>query len=273
MKTHQSFVTNAGAEEKIKCLLVNNGLQNIDVFAYDDVDSTSTRAKLFAKNRVAGITPAIFISRAQSAGRGTRARTFESPAGAGLYMSLLFSENMISGDPTHLTSYTAVVAARAIFALSRGKIKPKIKWVNDIVVADKKLGGILTESSFSASGERFFIVGIGINLESAPHSEQVKSLMTTLSECGAKIGAFDLLCEITRSFFASLDMFDKEQITEEYKSLCSIIGRRISISGVTDGCFATAIDIDDDRALVVKCDDGLIKKYYSGDVTIRLKGN
>ena len=109
------FARNARREEEIKCYFANNCLQNIEVFAYETVDSTNTRAKLYAKSCGAGLTPAIFISRAQSAGRGTRARTFESPFGAGLYMSVLLPQNMVLGEPTHLTSYTAVAVSRAIF--------------------------------------------------------------------------------------------------------------------------------------------------------------
>jgi len=268
----ESFARNLLAEENLKRDLANKGLQNISLFAYDTVDSTNTRAKLFASSRVAGISPAIFISRAQSAGRGTRARTFESPEGAGLYMSILLPGSAASKNPQLLTSYTAVAVSRAIFSASGGKIKPRIKWVNDIVLSDRKLGGILTEAAYNDRGERFFIVGIGINLSPAAHSDEVLSLMTTLFECGFKIDAHELLCHIACEFFSSLDTYDSDVITEQYRALSSLIGRRVEISGIDDGCIATAIDIDNNRAIVIRRDDGSIKKYCSGDVSIRPKG-
>lgn len=269
----ESFARNFHREDEITCIFANNDLQNISVFAYDTVDSTNTRAKLFAKSCVAGISPAIFISRAQSAGRGTRARTFESPDGAGLYMSLLFPENMLNSDPIYLTSYAALTVSRAISLLSDGKIEPKIKWVNDIVIADKKLAGILTEASLSDSGEKFFIVGIGINLMTANHSNEVLGLMTSLSEHGVEIDTYELAASITRAFFSSLGEFGSPKITEEYKSLSSLISRRVCITGTDCGCVGTAIDIDENRAIVIKLDDGSIKKYFSGDASIRPTGD
>ena len=267
------FARNARREEEIKCYFANNCLQNIEVFAYETVDSTNTRAKLYAKSCGAGLTPAIFISRAQSAGRGTRARTFESPFGAGLYMSVLLPQNMVSGEPTHLTSYTAVAVSRAIFKESCKKLTPKIKWVNDLVINDKKLGGILTEASFTDLGEGFFIVGIGINLKDGEHTNEVRQLMTSLDECGVSYNETSLTFAIVNEFFTSLEIFDSDFITSEYRALSSLIGRAVTVSGTENAHRATVIDIDNDRAILLQLEDGSIKKYFSGDVTIRPQGD
>ena len=272
MKPTTAFARNLAKEEEISRILANKGLQNIAVFAYDLTDSTNTRAKLFAERSVAGVTPAIFISRAQSAGRGTRARAFESPVG-GLYMSILLPKSTLNGNPQSLTSYCAVIAARACEAATGGKVSPKIKWVNDLVVSDRKLGGILTESAFTDSGERFFIVGIGINLFPAPHSEPVLGLMTTLCDEGASISDTELLSYITAEFFSSLDTFDSDSVTREYVERSSLIGREVEISGTEHSGFATVHSIDYDRAILLKFSDGSIKRYYSGDVSIRPKGD
>ena len=273
MERYEFFARNARREEEIKRDFANNCLQNVDVFAYETVDSTNTRAKLYAKSCGAGLTPAIFISRAQSAGRGTRARTFESPHGAGLYMSILLPQNVLFGKPTNLTSYTAVAVSRAIFKKSEGKLTPRIKWVNDLVVNDKKLGGILTEATFTDSGEGFFIVGIGINLKNAEHSDEVRALMTTLEDEGAPCEENSLILAVVKEFFTSLEIFDSEPITMEYRALSSLIGRRVTVSGTNDGCRATVIDIDNDRAILLKLEDGSIKKYFSGDITLRPEGD
>lgn len=272
MERSESFARNFCKEEEIKRIFANNSLQNIGVFAYDTVDSTNTRAKLFAKNCDAGVSPAIFISRAQSAGRGTRARTFESPFGAGLYLSILLPKKMIHGEPMHLTSYTAVIVSSAIERITEGKLAPKIKWVNDLVVCDKKLCGILTEAAFCKCEDAFFIVGIGINLKRGEHSPEVRSLMTSFEDLGIEVDEQALLLATVKSFFSSLDKFDSDEITEKYRSLSSLIGRRVNVSAGNDVITATALTIDNDRAIVIRLDDGSIKKYFSGDVSLRPKG-
>ncbi len=273
MEKSWSFAINAEMQTEINRIFANNGLQNVAVFAYDTVDSTNTRAKLFAKSCGAGLTPAIFISRAQSAGRGTRARSFESPLGAGLYMSILLPAHLVPKNPSHLTSYTAVAVSRAIEGVTGGAVKPLIKWVNDLVVADKKLGGILTEASFTDLGEGFFIVGIGINLKDGEHTNEVRQLMTSLDECGVSYNETSLAFAIVNEFFTSLEIFDSDFITSEYRALSSLIGRAVTVSGTENTCRATVIDIDNDRAILLQLEDGSIKKYFSGDVTIRPKGD
>ena len=272
MEKSWSFATNAEMQAEINRIFANNGLQNVAVFTYDTVDSTNTRAKLFAKSCGAGLTPAIFISRAQSAGRGTRARSFESPLGAGLYMSILLPAHLVPENPAHLTSYTAVAVSRAIEGVTCGAVKPLIKWVNDLVVADKKLGGILTEASFCDNGEAFYVVGIGINLCPAPHSDEVSAIMTTLADLGAPVSYTDFLCAVASEFFSSVSEYGSDRVTAEYRALSSLIGRQVILSGTEDGCIATVTDIDNDRAIVLRKDDGTLKKYVSGDVSIRPKG-
>ena len=173
MEKSWSFTTNAEMQAEINRIFANNGLQNVAVFAYDTVDSTNTRAKLFAKSCGAGLTPAIFISRAQSAGRGTRGRSFESPIDSGLYISFLFYPDLSAVDAAHLTTYAATRVCRAIDRISEGTAEaPRIKWVNDIYIGEKKLSGILTEGAPDEQGNLCYaVVGIGINLKSGALSK------------------------------------------------------------------------------------------------------
>ena len=259
-------------KEDIKNVLVNNTLQNVAVHEYGITDSTNTRAKLFAKNRcVEEKTPAIFLSRAQSAGRGTRGRGFESPIGAGLYISYLIYPDC-SVSAADITTYAAVACCRALEKIGAADgLKPRIKWVNDIYVGARKLSGILTEGELDESGKlKYAVVGIGINLRRGEHSHEVASIMTTLEDEGVSVSFEQLYEVLTEEFFSALAKAGTAEIMKEYRDLSMLIGRAVRI--VTGGrqYDERVTDIDSDGALITQDVHGNVKKYISGDVSVRL---
>lgn len=245
------------------------GLPRPHVFCYDLTDSTNTRAKLFAESgESSGKAPAIFFSRAQSAGRGTRSRIFESPEGGGAYVSFLFyPEGQVGG--AGLTAYAAVAAARAVDSLSEGRLNTKIKWVNDLVINDRKLGGILSECKLSDGGYEYAIVGIGINTKEGEHSDEVSGIMTCLASHGVYTEPWDVALALTKEFFSRLFEADGRATLDEYRRRSSVIGRRVTLyrpDGVKD---VTVTGIEDDGSITVLEDGENIKSYNSGDVTVR----
>ena len=244
-------------------------LQKPHIFCYDLTDSTNTRAKCFAESgENVGCAPAIFFSRAQSAGRGTRSRTFESPQDAGAYVSFLFYPERLPGG-AGITAYAAVAAARAVDSLSGGRLTTRIKWVNDLVINDKKLGGILSESRLNGDGCDYAIVGIGINLRTDGHSPEVTDIMTSLADVGVDTTPHELALALTREFFAHLEEAGEESTLEEYRSRSSIIGREVTLSRSEKSEAVHVIRIDGDGSLIVKDKNGCEHKYNSGDVSIR----
>ena len=98
--------------EEILRIFENLRLRKPHIFCYDETDSTNVRARAFAESgENVGRAPAIFFSRAQSAGRGTRGRTFESPSGGGAYVSLLFYPDRLPSG-VGITAYAAVATAK-----------------------------------------------------------------------------------------------------------------------------------------------------------------
>ena len=246
-------------------------LHGVRAFFYEKTDSTNTRAKLFAENEgKVGASPAIFFTRAQSAGRGTRARTFESPEGAGLYVSFLLYPTLSGKDLLSLTTYAAVAVCRAVEKISAHSLSPRIKWVNDITVNDRKLCGILTEGKISPSGEcEYAIVGIGINLADGEHSEEVRAVMTTLAECGVKVTPDTLAEVLTEEFFEHLNELGTPGCEAEYISRSSVIGRRLRITSPHGTEYAVATGIGEGCSLICKDESGNEKEYISADVQIR----
>lgn len=257
-------------KQTIKDALVSFGLQNAPVFEYEITDSTNTRAKLFANSRAAEErTPAIFVSRAQSAGRGTRGRAFESPLGGGLYLSILIYPELSAPDATGITALAAVGCCRALDKLLGDEVVG-IKWVNDIYSGEKKLAGILTEGAVDTVGrQKYAVIGIGINLCDAEHSDEVREIMTSVEELGFEIDPAELAAEICKQIFELLPTVGTESLRAEYKGRSVILGKQIEIR-TCEGIFSEiAVDFDEKLSLVTESSDGKIKKYVSGDVSVR----
>ena len=258
-------------ENEVKTLFESHNLSTPDVFFYEITDSTNTRAKLYAENRDKDDRrPAVFFSHAQSAGRGTRGRSFESPAGGGVYISFLIYPEGGVCDSLALTTYAAVSVCRAVKKIS-DKIDPKIKWVNDVTVGGKKLSGILTEGRIEDGKTVYAIVGIGVNTNPAEHSPEVESIMTSLQDHGVSTSADEVAKTLTEEFFLNLSDAGSKKILDEYKSLCSVIGKEVNITDYNGTKTETVADIDSDFSLITRDKDGIIHRYISGDVSIRHK--
>ncbi len=269
IKVQSNRNDNKRLNDSFDTVFANNSLQKPLIFSFDEVDSTNTEARIYAEGEGAGLCDAaVFFSRVQRAGRGTRMRSFESPRG-GLYMSLLIFGASCDRLMPHATALAAVAVCRALRRV-RPDIDAKIKWVNDITVNDKKLSGILCESSLDEyGGAKYIIIGIGLNIEPGEHSEEVLSIMTTLFELGVKASAEELCAIITEELLLHFDK-EKTDIMNEYRRLSSLVGRDVTVFSSDENYIATALAIADDGALVCKKDTGEIVNLVSADVSVRV---
>lgn len=260
-------------KKRLEKVFVNKDLRDFAVFVYDETDSTNTRAKLFAENADAGA--AIFVSRAQSAGRGTRARAFESPADKGVYISFLIKPEMPLSEALIITSYAAITVCHTLEKYSHTPDFAKIKWVNDIYAGQRKLAGILTEGKASEGGMcEYAIVGIGINIQRGAHSEDVDKIMAALCDFGLDISFEELCVALSEEFFSSLHLLDnKTEIMREYRHLSCLIGKSVIVSCDGEEREELAFDIDESGALITKDKNGNLKRYISADVSAKPKSN
>ena len=131
---------------------------------FPTVNSTNTLAKELAQAGAPHGT--VLIADAQTGGRGRMGHSFHSPAGSGIYLSVILRPNCHASQLMHLTCATGVAMCSAVKATTG--ITPGIKWTNDLVCGTNKLGGILTELSLEPDGHvRYAVVGIGINCNQA----------------------------------------------------------------------------------------------------------
>ena len=236
---------------------------------FESIDSTNTRAKELAFQGAPHGT--VLIADHQTGGRGRRGRSFHSPAGSGIYMSVILRPHCPASELMHLTCAAAVSLCDAVE--NSCSFRPGIKWTNDLVYGARKLAGILTELGFDRQGNvDWAIVGMGINCtqEESQFPEEIRSIAGSLSSVsGNPIDRTKVAAAMMDAMYR-MDLAAKEKILTQYRTDCVTLGKEVSVvraDGIIHHC--TALDIDEEGALIVRHDDGRLEAVSSGEVSIR----
>lgn len=238
---------------------------------YDCIGSTNDRAKELALQGAPEGT--VVLADRQSAGRGRMGRSFHSPGGMGVYMSVILRPQCKPSDLMHLTCATAVAMCDAI-RQSTG-LEAGIKWTNDLVFEKKKLGGILTELALAPDGTvSHAIIGIGINCCQQPEdfSGDIRpiaaslSMVTgnTVSRAAVAAAMITALCNTQRKLLS-----EKEAIMDAYRRRCVTLGQDISLVRGDEVRHGKALDVDPDGGLIVEFGCGKTETVTSGEVSVR----
>lgn len=239
---------------------------------FDTISSTNTHAKAMATQGAPQGT--VVFAGSQTAGRGRMGRTFVSPNGTGIYMSVILRPNCPPAQLMHLTCATAVAVCDA--AENTLSFRPGIKWINDLVWEGRKLAGILTELSIDpkTSLVDYAVIGIGINCNQAPgdfppelqdiacSAAMVSGLPIDPSRLAAQV--IVELERMNRELFTT-----RSQVTERYRQNCVTLGKEVAVLGPERQQNGTALDITDDGALLVRYDNGHTEAVNSGEVSVR----
>ena len=239
---------------------------------FDTIDSTNTRAKQLASQGAPEGT--VLIADHQTVGRGRRGRSFHSPAGTGIYMSVILRPGCKPEELMHLTCAAAVAMCDAVETACG--LRPGIKWTNDLVVGHRKLAGILTELGFAPDGTvDYAVIGVGINCSQSESDfpEEIRSIATSLKDVtGKQIDRAKLAAAMVESFrhMSQILFACKDDLMQQYRQDCVTLHKEISVV-TADGSarHGTATDIDSAGALVVRFDDGTTETVSSGEVSIR----
>lgn len=236
------------------------------------VDSTNT----YLKNRASALPDGYaVIADCQSAGRGRRGRNFHSPAGTGLYMSVLLHPTLPLDRMNMITVAAAVATCESIAEVAG--FKPDIKWVNDVLMHGKKLCGILTEASVEAETGQlsYAVLGVGINIR-APQDglpEDLQNIVGCLEDFTPHPVRRNALAA---SFFNHIESCYQmivsnhtDTLIDRYRSWIHFLGEPITI--IQNGCKqpATAIAIDQNGHLVID-QAGQQSTILAGEISIRL---
>ena len=197
-------------------------------------------------------------------------RTFQSPSGKGVYMSILLRPSCPATELMHLTCAAAVAMCDAVQAVTG--LRPGIKWTNDLLFQKQKLGGILTELAFSGRGTvDYAIIGIGINCNQtvADFSPEIQDIAASLSMVTQQdVDRFRLAAAMMESLWR-LDLSQKEALLSSYRTDCVTIGQEISLVRGSEIRHGKALDINANGALIVQFSDGNVEAVDSGEVSVR----
>jgi len=234
------------------------------IYYFDNLSSTMDIAtQLGIKGLPEGT---LVLSEAQSRGRGRLGRNWLSPKYKGIYLSLILRPKILPVQTPILTLLAAVSVCEAIKEVAG--LDARIKWPNDIILSNKKLGGILTELNAEMDEVRFIIIGIGINVNNDKNT-LIPTATSLREEKKAQVNRITLLKEILRKLETNyLILQDKgsEVISEKWRVYAITLGRRVKIICQKKHLEGQAIDIDNDGALLLRLDSGLIERVTSGDI-------
>jgi len=208
----------------------------------------------------------VVCAESQHRGRGRLGRGWFSPKSKGIYLSIVLRPTFEPSQTPKLTLLAAVAVAEAI--RENTGINCQIKWPNDILVNEKKLGGILTELNAEMDRTKFVILGIGINVNTKKASLPPKA--TSLKEEKKEtVSRVELTREILKQIDSFYSLFQKEgfsPIVKKWKHLSSTLGKRVKVTSQNKQVEGEALDIDKDGSLLIRKDSGFIEKIYAGDL-------
>ncbi len=238
----------------------------------DEVSSTNTLAKQLAADGAPHGT--VLVADCQTAGRGRLGRSFASPAGVGLYLSVILRPQVPPMELLHLTAMSAVATAKAVEQVA--DLEVGIKWTNDLVVGRHKLAGILTEMSLEAeSGTvNYAVVGIGTNCNHKKEDfpEEIQEIATSMAiKQGEPVDRNHYTAAL---ILALAEMYDglfsqKKPWMAEYADRCITLGKDVQVVRGNSTRLGKALSLDENGGLLVAYEDGTQEYVNSGEVSVR----
>lgn len=237
----------------------------ISKLVFDSIDSTNTEA--LKQARQGADEGLCIVARQQTEGRGRHGRTWVSEKDAGLYFSIVLRPKL---DARYLSLITLMTGVAVHDTLQEFGLKPDIKWVNDVLVNEKKICGILAEATETDKGLAV-IVGIGINLKSTNFPPEIAGIATSIESELGTLAADDLTETLTKFLVYFYDILQSEngpaEIINEWRRRSTyfsgkpvrVVLENETINGVTDG-------LEPNGALRVVTSDGCVTIVQTGDV-------
>lgn len=235
------------------------------------VPSTNEIAKALAMNGCGN--GLVCVAEEQTGGKGRLSRGWFSPAGGGIWFSLVLQPNFRPEEASKCTLLAAVAVVKAVN--SYPGVEARIKWPNDILLEGKKLVGILTEMSAEFGHINYIVTGIGINVcvprEQVP-KDLVDSAISLADVCHTPIVRAELLARVLENFeelYEEILEHGFAPVFDVWREYSATLGQQVKVIA-PDGTYeGKAVDIDEEGLLIVDRGDGRIEKVVAGDVSIR----
>ena len=242
---------------------------NVNVVHYKEVDSTNAEARRLSKEGAeSGL---VVTAKKQTAGKGRRGRSWESPADENLYFSVLLKPTIA---PEKAPMLTLVMAYSVAKALQKEDIQVLIKWPNDLVLSGQKVCGILTEMNLSGTQVEDVIVGVGLNVNTMKFPDELEDKATSLRketlrelECGELLQL--ILKEFDKQYQRFLENQNLEFLQEDYNAMLINRGREVMVLEPGKEYLAKALGINKFGELLVQKEDGSTEEVFAGEVSVR----
>lgn len=237
---------------------------------FEEITSTNQYAKQMAEDGAPeGL---LVVADCQTKGRGRSGRSWATPAGTNIAMTLLLRPKL---PPERISMVTLVMGMAVTGACRRCCGLPvQIKWPNDVVIGGKKLCGILTEMSTEIASVSYIVIGTGINVNMKEIPEELKSIATSLLlELGHEVNRAKLIAcvmeEFEQYYSAFLEKGDLSALQDTYNEMLVNRGRGVRVLEPEHEYDGTAEGIDERGRLLVRLEDGSVNAVYAGEVSVR----
>ncbi len=256
-------------ENELKSIM-NTKWAGQELVYFDSTDSTNTKAKELAEEGYPNGT--LVVADNQMAGKGRRGRTWESPSGTGIFMTLMLKPDINPNNASMLTLVAALAVAKAISDITGEQAL--IKWPNDIVINGKKICGILTEMSAQFDYINHIVIGIGINVHNKDFPEELKETASSLMiESGGQHFRRAEIIEKIMEYFEEyyeiyLETEDLSALVKEYNSLLVNMHKNVKVLDPKEPFEGKAMGITPRGELIVDTWESR-KLVSSGEVSVR----
>ncbi len=256
-------------EAEIKSLMHTEWVAK-EVLYFDTIDSTNTKAQELAEKGYQSGT--LVVADKQESGKGRRGRSWVSPSGTGIFMTLMIKPDINPNNASMLTLVAALAVAKAITSVTGEEAL--IKWPNDIVVNGKKVCGILTEMNAQFDYINHIVVGIGINVHNESFPEEISQMASSLMiEAGGKrFHRAQIIAETMSYFEQYYDTFLKTQdlsaLVREYDKLLVNRNKSVRVLDPKEPFDGKAMGITSKGELIVDTWESR-KLVSSGEVSVR----
>lgn len=256
-------------EAEIKSLLHTDWVAK-EVLYFDTIDSTNTKAQELAEKGYPSGT--LVVADKQESGKGRRGRSWVSPSGTGIFMTLMIKPDINPNNASMLTLVAALAVAKAITSVTGEEAM--IKWPNDIVVNGKKVCGILTEMNAQFDYINHIVVGIGINVHNESFPEEISQMASSLmiEADGKRFHRAQIIAETMSYFEQYYDTFLKTQdlsaLVREYDKLLVNRNKSVRVLDPKEPFDGKAMGITPKGELIVDTWESR-KLVSSGEVSVR----
>lgn len=227
------------------------------ILRFEEISSTNE----FAKEKRLEREDLLILAKRQTGGKGTKGRSFSSNEGGVYLTKLVFYENFSAKDAFLIMARAAVAVCKT---LEKFSLSPKIKWANDVFVADKKICGILIENVFSGNKISSSVIGVGLNVNNLLPNE-LKDIATTMCEQAGKELDFSAVES------ALIENLNENFSMEEYLSRVGYLNEEVCLRIGETLIPATPVCVEKDGALVVEI-GGEKRRVFAGEVSLLVKG-